>query len=86
MKLGILPQLERVDLAVIRDGMAFREPWNHLGRIVDPAVEPVIEIEARGGAGRVENGVRIEIVVRAVVRVDELAAGLRQNSLDRERR
>src|SRR6266567_6360182 len=56
--------------------MAFGEPGDHLRRIVDPAIEPVIEIETRGRARGVEDRVRVEIVVRAVVRIDELSARL----------
>jgi hypothetical protein len=39
-------QLERPGLAVVRGRVAFRQPGNHLRRVVDPAKQPVVEVDA----------------------------------------
>jgi hypothetical protein len=66
-------QVEGPGLAVGRGGVTLGQPRDHLRRIVDPAVQPVVEVDARRGTADVEDGVRIEIVVAAVVGMHVLA-------------
>ena len=61
------PQLERVREAVRRDRVALGQPRLELRRVVEPAVEAVVEVQPHGHAPDVEGGVRVHRVVRALV-------------------
>src|SRR5262249_27292262 len=77
-------ELERVREPVGRDRVALGQPRLELGRIVEPAIEAVVEVEADGDASDVEGRVRVHRVVRALV--GEPEPGLRGGGRGRQRR
>ena len=67
VELGAPAQLEGVGEAVGRHRVALGQPRLEHGRIVEPAVEAVVEVEPHRHAADVEGGVRVHRVVGALV-------------------
>ena len=64
------------------DRVALREPRLEHRRIVEPAVEPVVQVEPHRHPADVERGVRIQRVVGALVGEDEPRLGRRRRDDD----
>ena len=84
VELDAVPELERVGQAVGRDRVALGQPRVEDGRVVEPAIEAVVEVEPHRHAPDVEGRVRVHGVVGALVREDE--AGLRHRRRHRRQR
>ena len=86
VELHAAAQLERIGQAVRRDGVALGQPRDHLRRIVDPAIEPVIHVDARRGTADIEHRMRIEIVEGRVVGMDVAALRRGERRCEEHRR
>jgi len=86
VELHALAQLEGIGEPIRRDRVALRQPRDHLRRVVHPAVEPVVHVDARRGTADVEHRVRVEVVEGRVVGVDVAPLARRERRCEGDRR